>query len=214
MVDKPSEHSDIPALGNAYNHARRAYGLTSALLMAWELIGVELEASPVESLKITLKSPQAAPYVLIVLIVYFGFRTIIEWYQNDARRRDLIASKMDFAVAHGIAAASLSLYVYQTLSHIQVADIIPKHIILLWLIGMALGQLLFFTIIDRRHMWNKHRVLLFLSSSMGLLVIGAATWYLLLSVKINVTMLIAFGIGVVCGLGLMISVRWQLSRWT
>lgn len=91
-------------------------------MIAWELIGVELESNPIESFKITIKSPQAAPYVLIVLIVYFAFRTIIEWHQVDARRRRLLASRIDFGVAHAIAGAALALFAIQTLLKVQVAD--------------------------------------------------------------------------------------------
>src|SRR5437588_5845111 len=118
------EQPTIPPLDEAYGHARKAYGLVSALLIAWELIGVELDASPVENVKVTLKSPQAAPYVLIVLILYFGFRTTIEWYQNDSRRRRLLASRIDFTVSHLIAITALALYGFQTLSKIQIANTI------------------------------------------------------------------------------------------
>jgi len=117
-----SEQPTIPALDESYGHARKAYGLVSALLIAWELIGVELEPSPIENVKVTLKSPQAAPYVLIALIIYFGFRMTIEWYQNDSRRRMRPASRIDFAVAHLIAITALALYAFQTLSKIQIAN--------------------------------------------------------------------------------------------
>jgi hypothetical protein len=45
------DQSQIPPLGEGYAHSRKAYGLVSALLIAWELIGVELEASPIENIK-------------------------------------------------------------------------------------------------------------------------------------------------------------------
>ena len=153
MSNNPRQ-PEIAALGEAYNHARKAYGLTSALLIAWELIGVELEASPIESVKLTLKSPQAAPYVLIVLIIYFGFRMTIEWYQNDIRRRRLPASRIDFAVAHAIAIVSLALYGYQTLSKVQLANIIaPSHFIFFLTGGIAVLTL-HWAITQRNHILN------------------------------------------------------------
>ena len=124
-----AQPSEIPGVTEEYAHARRAYGLISALLMAWELIGVELESSPVENFKITIKSPQAAPYVLIVLILYFSVRTTIEWYQIDVRRRNLFVSRFDFAMAHVIAGAALGLFAVQTLLRIQIANnIVPGKI--------------------------------------------------------------------------------------
>jgi hypothetical protein len=103
-----SESSEIPALSEHYAHSRRAYAGISALLIAWELIGVELETKPIENFKITIKSPQAAPYVLIVLILYFAFRTTNEWLHIDVRRRRLFPARLDFMVAHIIAATALS----------------------------------------------------------------------------------------------------------
>jgi hypothetical protein len=144
-VSNDTEASEIPALGEGYSHARKAYGLTSALLMAWELIGIELQASPMENLKLTLKSPQAAPYVLIVLIIYFGFRVTIEWHQNDIRRRSLRASRIDFAAAHTIAAAALLLYGFQTLSKIQIANTFARGLIT-FLISVATIGLVFIII--------------------------------------------------------------------
>src|SRR5436190_18860859 len=102
-----TQEPEIPALGRAYAHARKAYTAVSAVLIAWELIGIELENHPIEHFKITIKSPQAVPYVLIVLVFYFSFRTTIEWAQTDARRRGLFPAKLDFIVAHTIAATAL-----------------------------------------------------------------------------------------------------------
>jgi hypothetical protein len=159
-VINDTKTSEIPALGEGYSHARKAYGLTSALLMAWELIGVELEASPIENLKLTLKSPQAAPYVLIVLIIYFGFRVTIEWYQTDIRRRNLPASRIDFVAAHAIAVAALALYGFQTLAKVQVANTVaPNRVgfsLVCLLVGQTLGGLV--TYRDRLRHWRENKL--------------------------------------------------------
>lgn len=140
MTDR-SKRSEIPGLPVDYSHARRAYGLTSALLMAWELIGLELGQTPFENFKLTLKSPQAGPYVLIVLIIYFGFRTTIEWYQADPRRRALLASRVDFTAAHIIAAAALMLYGIQTLAKVQIANTFSADRVVSFSSGMVIAQL-------------------------------------------------------------------------
>ncbi|MEP6699436.1 MAG: hypothetical protein ABJB09_06865 [Verrucomicrobiota bacterium] len=115
---------NIPPLGEAYRRARRAYGLTSAILMAWELVGIQLGGVPVEHVRLWLKSPEAALYMLIALILYFGVRLSIEWYQNDIRRRELPASRRDFVMSHTIAIAAVALYGFQTFAGLQLADIV------------------------------------------------------------------------------------------
>ena len=51
-----------PPLTDAYHKVRKQFGLFSGLLIAWELIGVDLEKfSPYN---VQLKNPEAAPYVL------------------------------------------------------------------------------------------------------------------------------------------------------
>lgn len=110
------------SLGSSYEHARKAYGLTAGLLIAWELVGIDISTVPVESLNLTLKSPQAAPYVLIALLAYFAFRLTIEWRQAPRSSRRSAASRADVLVAHGIAGAAVALYVFQLLAKQQLAD--------------------------------------------------------------------------------------------
>ncbi len=93
-----------------------------ALLLAWELVGIELQDAPIESIKITLKSPQAVPYVLIALVFYFAFRLTVEWHQSALERRRMRASLVDFYVAHLIGVLAIGLYATQRLLEIQIAD--------------------------------------------------------------------------------------------
>ena len=120
-MDTPTE-APAPHFGSAYDKARKAYGSQSGLLLAWELIGIELPGAPLENVKVTLKSPQAIPYVLIALVVYFAFRITIEWYQAEPSRRRLWASRVDFTVAHAIGAAALLLYAVQAILRVQIAN--------------------------------------------------------------------------------------------
>lgn len=173
-----------PHFGSAYDKARKAYGLTSGLLLAWELIGIEFPGAPLENVKIILKSPQAVPYVLIALVVYFAFRITIEWYQSEPSRRSLWASRVDFAVAHLIGTAALLLYAVQALLHVQVANKIPGLQIFNFFIACAFGGLTVGLILALAHhgwsfsqTWrNDKKVILFWPVFLGFLAIPPAPW--------------------------------------
>jgi hypothetical protein len=113
--------ADTPQLTEAYYKAHKSYAFFSAVLIAWELVGIELTAKPLENLNITLKTPSAAPIVFIALVIYFGFRLWVEWLQCDMRRRLLAASRLDFAVAHGLGGLALCIYFVQRLLEIRIA---------------------------------------------------------------------------------------------
>ena len=168
-----SSREEIPHLGDAYQNGRKAYGLASGLLIAWELIGIEFSASPIESFNITLKSPQAVPYVLVVLILYFGFRFTVEWYQADERRRTLPVSRVDYLVAHLIGASALALYSYQSLRKVQLADLIGQSEAAVLLSGFALGLMLI-SVIRGTMSLRGHRdrvdVLLIIVQYLGILI--------------------------------------------
>jgi hypothetical protein len=219
-MHKPSavpepDKSEIPALGEVYNHARKAYGLVSALLIAWELIGVELDASPIESVKLKLKSPQAAPYVLVALIVYFGFRLTIEWYQSDIRRRQLRASRIDLIVAHAIATASLLLYAYQAASQVQFANNVTPGGLFIFLIGFLLGPVIYL-VLRRKYragmsQLNRNDVRTFVvllafftGGFFASLLLGVTKW--------NNRLLIDFAAGVVIALVGMAILEWFINR--
>lgn len=112
---------------SSYDTARRSYGVATALLLAWALVGIELDKTPLESVKVTLKSPQAAPYVFIAAVLYFAFRFTVEWYQSDHGRRALQASRIDFGVAHALGGLAIAVFIGQKLLHTQLADWISAH---------------------------------------------------------------------------------------
>ena len=136
-------------LSEAYQKARRQYALFSGLLIAWELIGFELP-NKVELAKggnLIIKSPQAAPWVLIVLLLYFAGRTTVEWYQCSEDSRGLRASLIDFRSAHVIGVFALGLYGVQKLLQVQVATEVSEtggvanSISIGLLIGLGLGTI-------------------------------------------------------------------------
>lgn len=141
---------DIPQLTEAYEKARKQYGLFAALLMAWEIVGIELTALPISSVDITLRSPQAVPFVLMALVGYFAFRVTIEWHQSNAARRSAMPSKLDFWTAHGIAILAAGIFGFQSLSGLQLANesdaiwLVPG-----FMLGISVGGILI------RYRWFK-----------------------------------------------------------
>ena len=112
-----------------FHKARKHYALFSGLLIAWELIGIELPEAPFATVKVSLKSPHAAPVVLLALVVYFGFRLTLEWRQCAPARREVAAPRVDFLAAHALAAAAVVLYTIQQLLDVQVAEQ-PRYLLL------------------------------------------------------------------------------------
>lgn len=134
--DATSAQPSPPPFGSAYARSRKAYGVASAILLAWELVGIEIDGNPIATLNISLKSPQAAPYVLLVLVLYFAFHFTVEWYQGDLSRRLLRASRVDFVAAHVIGASALGLFLVQTFLRVQVANVVPRRVVLSLMVGL------------------------------------------------------------------------------
>lgn len=107
---------------SSYDKARRSYGVASALLLGWALIGIELERRPLANVNVSLETPRAAPYVFVALVVYFAFRFTIEWYQADPNRRAARVSLIDYAVGHAIGVGSIAVFVGQALWRVQFFD--------------------------------------------------------------------------------------------
>ena len=113
----------------AFRRTRKHYIFFSGLLIAWELVGLRLpEDGKISStIDIELLSPNAAPFVLIALIVYFAFRTALEWrYCSPPKEHQKIAG-LDYWSAHGIAVAALGLFAFQRLLQMQIANEVDLH---------------------------------------------------------------------------------------
>ena len=79
-----------PVMTDAYHKARRQFALFSAILLAWEYVGIELgnEATlPVVDPPVTILNSEVIPLVILALVLYFGARLTIEWFQSDPLRR-------------------------------------------------------------------------------------------------------------------------------
>ena len=125
------------SLSTEYHRARKQLLLWSAILLGWSLIGIDLEKvkeaeGNVGVLMRAIKSPQAVPWVLLILIGYFIFKVTIEWRQSSQGRRKLRVAKIDYYSAVSIAVIAYFLYFGQIVSRIQIADFLQSHSAPIW----------------------------------------------------------------------------------
>ena len=78
--------------------------------------------------------------VLVALVLYFAFRMTIEWYQADEKRRDLLSSRLDLAVAHTLGLTAILLFTVQSMLTVQLVDRIPQSVLLAFMLGVALAR--------------------------------------------------------------------------
>lgn len=143
MPETSTEIKDkTPSLSEPYHRARKNLGIFGALLIAWELIGIELTEAPISNFKVKFESPQAAPYVLIVLTLYFMYRLLIEWRLHHSSIRKLKPALIDFTVSESIGFLALALYFFQKFYGVQIANK-PNIIVMIVsaVAGMIIGTL-------------------------------------------------------------------------
>lgn len=119
------------ALSTEYHKARKQLMLWAGILLIWELVGVDLEKAKdaegnVGALVKSIKSPQAIPWVLLILVAYLLFKVTVEWYQCSADRRSLRVSRIDFFSAWIVSLVAYVLYVGQAISRVQFADLLQS----------------------------------------------------------------------------------------
>ena len=115
-------------LTEAFRKARKQYTLFSGLLIAWELVGLRLPADGKLSttIEVELLSPNAAPFVLIALILYFAFRMELEWRYCSPEEHHQKIARLDYWSTHGIALAAVGLFGVQRLLEVQVAETVAQ----------------------------------------------------------------------------------------
>src|SRR5206468_11808170 len=89
------------ALSTEYHKARKQLMLWAGILFIWELVGIDLEKAKeaggnAAAIIGAIKSPQAVPWVLLILVGYFLFKVIIEWYQCSKAPREVVVARIDF----------------------------------------------------------------------------------------------------------------------
>lgn len=135
------------ALSTEYHKARKQLMLWAGILFIWELVGIDLdrakEAGNAGAIISAIKSPQAIPWVLVVLVGYFLFKTWIEWDQCNSLRRQRRASRFDYGSAWVVALLAALLYGYQSVKGIQVADTLQNSVkVRSVLVGLVTGVML------------------------------------------------------------------------
>jgi hypothetical protein len=115
------------ALSTEYHKAHKQLMLWATILFIWELVGVDLGKAKdaggnVGPVVTALKSPQAVPWVLLILVLYFLFKCSIEWAQCHPERRKVRFARIDFISAWIVSVAAISLYIGQAVSRVQFAD--------------------------------------------------------------------------------------------
>ena len=117
---------DIPPVSQEYHRARKQLDLWSALLFAWEFIGIEIKDNLFPNLNIHIKSPGAAPYVLLCLVLYFVYRIVTEWLLMPPERRNVRITRRDFKVSIAIAIIALLVFGIQQVLKTQIYTIISE----------------------------------------------------------------------------------------
>lgn len=103
--------------------------LWAGILFVWELVGVDLNKAVATGGNIgtivnSIKSPQAVPWALLILVLYFLFKCSIEWAQCHVDRRRVLFARIDFVSAWFLSVAAIALYIGQAISHVQFADLL------------------------------------------------------------------------------------------
>lgn len=202
--DKGKE--DIPALPEAYHKARKQYGFFSALLMAWELIGIKVvQGKALMFFNIEFERFHLMPLVLLSLIVYFGFRITIEWMQADVMRTKEKLTQMDFWVSHLIAASSVGILI---ISELRIAQKIKNSANSVWeiLIAFTIGLIIAFLFAklleSLKTLQMKYRVAGIILSAVILLVgLAGALWVLSNWGILTVVTLLSFFLGALIATG-------------
>jgi lysophospholipid acyltransferase (LPLAT)-like uncharacterized protein len=117
----PRRSSDgPPPLTTAYHHARAHLAAAVGLLLAWEIVGIEVGEVPLGGVKLKLKTPETVPYVLLAFVFFAVLRTVVEWFQCDRERRSDRYARIDFAVSIALAAFAVAVYIAQRVQHSQI----------------------------------------------------------------------------------------------
>jgi hypothetical protein len=103
--------------------------LWAGILFIWELVGIDLEKAKEAggnfgAMINAIKSLQAVPWVLLILVAYFLFKVSVEWYQCSKARRALRVSRIDFTSAWVVSFIAYALYFGQAASRLQFADVL------------------------------------------------------------------------------------------
>ena len=98
-------------LSDQYYKSRKQLMLYSGLFFIYELIGVRVPKQPIPNSKIEFLSPKAVPYVLLLLVIYFFYRTMLGWLQSNPSVRLEKVSKWDLYPSISVPILSVWLHI-------------------------------------------------------------------------------------------------------
>lgn len=127
MANDLFEPSAEPAsLSEEYHRARRNLNLASGLLFAREYVGITVgdkAAEVVGGIPLSIKSPDAAPWILLTLVLFFWCRLALEWGQCAQERRRVLLARLDVTLSTMIAGAAVAAFAYQHTTRTQLFDV-------------------------------------------------------------------------------------------
>ncbi len=121
-----------PELSGTYHKSRRQLVLWSAFLLVWAFIGIDLDklakggglaAGFVDS----LISKQAIPWAMCFIVIYFGWKTKIDWELCDGELKTCWWARMDLGSGIFLGALSLLLFFYQKIFKVRMADYMSQN---------------------------------------------------------------------------------------
>ena len=134
---------ETPGMPEPYHKARRQLGLYSALLLAWEYIGIkvgdEIE-TPGFKTKVAVNNPEVIPVLLFILVLYFTFRITIEWFQCSQSQRENRVTLIDVVVSYLLALVAILVYLYQLTGH-RIAETITTVGATYYISGQIIGSI-------------------------------------------------------------------------
>jgi hypothetical protein len=160
LPEAKREPREPRALSSEYHKARKQLLLWAGILFIWELVGIDLSKAEgaegnIGTVLRSIRSPQAIPWALLILVAYFLFKLTVEWYQCSLNRRALRVAQVDFLSAWLIAILAYTLYAYQAVSRLQFADILQKSSRAVSVVVGLLSGFLFAVFIVRQ--WNARK---------------------------------------------------------
>jgi hypothetical protein len=199
-MSTPVPKSDPQALSAEYHKAHKQLMLWSAILLIWELVGVDLAKAEsaggnIGAIVTAIKSPQAIPWVLLILVAYFLFKVTMEWYQCNEERRRMLVARVDFVSAWLVALLAYGVYAGQAIIRAQFADLIASSYKLQdFLLGIIIGACLIAMSMGR----VLPRFVVPIAAGLGipLLILGLVKikhdWYWVLGVAVDAVLFAAF----------------------
>jgi hypothetical protein len=184
---KPKPARDPQALTSEYHKARKQLMLWAGILFVWQFIGIDLAKAEamggnIGAIVSAIKSPQAVPWVLLILVAYFLFKLSIEWRQCSSARRAVREARIDYVSAWGVALIACVLYAGQALSRVQLADFVLRHRreSVIFFMGLVVGSTLSRIVSILFPYWRENRSLKLPRETLQFMSVGASLGFVAL----------------------------------